>query len=116
MELLQISLFLVTPAQLCLNRFEGDSLIYHKDCQMVEQVRKFTHSVLLFSVFGSDNDLAALLPTFFQNLVQALFEQIASIGALRLFLTPAFYGLIKFLQNIHLHHSPFSEASPRSFL
>ena len=68
MELFQIPDFLSSLLQDLLHLIHGDSALHHHDYQVIKKITDFVGRVLIFSVFGCNDDFTALLTAFFQYL------------------------------------------------
>lgn len=84
------------PARLqnLLNAGERDILLGHHHEQVVDEVADLLLGLLVFAVFGGNDDLAALLAAFFENLIEALFKQVAGVGALLRMVAPVEHHLV----------------------
>ena len=71
-KLLEIADLLPACLQNLFHLLEREVLIHHQHQQMIEQVTDFFSSLPVLPIFRGNNDLAALLTAFFQDLVSAL--------------------------------------------
>ena len=97
-KLLQIADFLTSVVQLLHDGFQGDVLVHHHHRQVVDEVRDLPHGVRLDPVLGGDNGLAALLPHLLEDLVQALVQPLAGVGALLGVVPPVLHHSVKALE------------------
>jgi len=81
-HLLQVADFLRAGIQLCHDLLQRQASFGQQNHQVIEQVADLAAKGLVRAVFGRDDDLPRLLCHFFENLIQALLEEIAGVGAL----------------------------------
>ena len=87
----------VAGGELLLDFLQSDALLGHEHHHMVGKVRNFIDGFSPILRFGGDDDLGAFLAHLFQNLVQALLEQVSGVGALGQVPFPAFQQSVEAL-------------------
>ncbi len=61
--------------------FPGDTFFDHEDHSVVQKIRNLVFDFFFVRVLGSNDDLCALFANFFEDLVNALVEEIVGVGS-----------------------------------
>ena len=72
----------VAAGQLRADVLHGDALLRHEHQSVVAEIRDLVDGLCPVLGLGGDDDLGALLAHLFQDLVQALLEEVGGIAAL----------------------------------
>ncbi|MNR62262.1 hypothetical protein D3C85_1842360 [compost metagenome] len=67
---------------------------------MVDQIADLKTKLIIIAVLGGNDGFGGLFADFFQNLIDALLEQIRSIGAFRAFLITLLDDLLQFTKHL----------------
>ena len=82
--LLHLVIYDVPARELCAHLVRSNPQLGHEDERVVGQIGELVDRLAPVARVGRDNDLGALLPDLLEYLVEALFEEIARVAALRL--------------------------------
>ena len=95
MKGLEVACFLAALVQLREDVLKRDTLLYHHNGQMINQILDLIHGLAVVAVLRGDDGLAALLAYLFENLVQTLFEQVAGVASLLGIISSVFYRRVQ---------------------
>ena len=105
MELLEVVDLLRADVHFLADILHRHAALVHHDHHMIEYVVDLTDELGLVAVLGGDDGLRALLAYLLENLVDALFEQIAGVRALLRLCAALCDDSLHLLKRIHAYYS-----------
>ncbi|MNG19355.1 hypothetical protein D3C84_1035080 [compost metagenome] len=91
---------LVTAIQLAHDIVQRKIPLPQQHEQMIDQIADFQTKLIIIAVLGGNDGFGGLFANFFQNLIDALLEQVRGIGTFRAFLVTLLDNLLQFTKHL----------------